>query len=93
MPVNAIANGRELEFLTKGIAAAISRSRLTTNSLEAIAAALRHKEATVPEVIDWLKDEGLFELVSRHTFPGDIAPCKCHLTPRMSKQSSRSHIT
>lgn len=66
LPVNTIGNGRELEFLTKGIAAAISRSRLTTNSLEAIAAALRHKEATVSEVIDWLKDEGLFELVSRH---------------------------
>jgi hypothetical protein len=67
LPVNnPTANGHELEYLTKAIAAAISRSRLTTNSLEAIAAALRHKEATVPEVVEWLKDEGLFEFVSRH---------------------------
>ena len=65
--VNRTAAGNlELEFLTKGINAAISRSRLTTNSLEAIAAALRHKQATPTEVRAWLKDEGLEELVTRH---------------------------
>ena len=64
-PVNTAVD-REREFLTKGINAAISRSRLTTNSLEAIAAALRHKQATPNEIRDWLKDEGLYELVSRH---------------------------
>jgi len=66
-PVNSPGVGiHELEFLTKAINAAISRSRLTTNSLEAIAAALRHKQATPSEVRDWLKDEGLYELVTRH---------------------------
>jgi len=66
-PVNSSGVGsHELEFLTKAINAAISRSRLTTNSLEAIAAALRHKQATPAEVRDWLEDEGLWPLVSRH---------------------------
>jgi hypothetical protein len=57
---------REKEFLTRGINAAIARARLQVNSLEAIAAALRHKQATPAEVRQWLKDEQLDELVTRH---------------------------
>jgi hypothetical protein len=64
-PVNAVAE-RERDFLTKGINTAIARARLTVNSLESILAALRHKQSTVEEVRDWLKDEGLYELVARH---------------------------
>ena len=58
---------REREFLTRGLNTAIARSRLTVNSLETIAADLRHKQATVAGVRDWLKEEGLLELVTRHT--------------------------
>lgn len=58
---------REREFLTRGINTAIARSRLTVNSLETIAAALQHKQATVEEIREWLKEEGLFELVTKHT--------------------------
>jgi hypothetical protein len=57
---------REIEFLTKALNTAISRSRLTTNSLETIATALRHKQATPPEIRQWLRDEGLEDLVTRH---------------------------
>jgi hypothetical protein len=65
--VNSTAAGdHEREFLTKAINAAIARARLTSNSLEAIAAALRHKQATPAEVRAWLKDEGLEQLVTRH---------------------------
>jgi hypothetical protein len=64
--VNSPVAGREIEFLTKAINAAISRSRLTTNSLEAIAAALRHKQATPAEIREWLREEGLEQLVTRH---------------------------
>jgi hypothetical protein len=64
-PVNTAAE-REREFLTKALNTAISRSRLTTNSLEAIAAALRHKQATPQEIRQWLRDEGLEDLVTRH---------------------------
>jgi hypothetical protein len=60
------AGYRETEFLTKALNTAISRSRLTTNSLEAIAAALRHKQATPGEIRQWLRDEGLEDLVTRH---------------------------
>lgn len=56
----------EKEFLTRGINAAIARARLQVNSLEAIAAALRHKQSTPAEVMAWLKDEGLSDLVTRH---------------------------
>lgn len=63
--VNTAAD-REREFLTKGLNAAIARARLTVNSLEAIAAALRHKQSTTAEVRAWLKDEDLFDLVARH---------------------------
>ena len=63
--VNPVAE-REREFLTRGINTAIARARLTVNSLESIAAALRHKQATADEVRDWLKEEGLLELVTRH---------------------------
>jgi hypothetical protein len=64
-PVNTAAD-HEREFLTKALNAAITRARLTVNSLEAIATALRHKQSTTAEVRAWLKDEGLFDLVSRH---------------------------
>lgn len=56
----------EKEFLTRGINAAIARARLQVNSLEAIAAALRHKQATPAEVRQWLIDEQLDSLVNRH---------------------------
>jgi hypothetical protein len=65
-PVNAVAE-RHRDYLTKGINTAISRARLTVHSLESIQAALRHKEATTEEVVAWLKSEGLWELVARHT--------------------------
>ena len=64
--VNRTVADREREILSKAINAAISRSRLNTNSLEVILASLRHKEATPAEIRDWLKSEGLYELVSRH---------------------------
>jgi hypothetical protein len=57
---------REREFLTRGLNTAIARSRLTVNSLETIAAALRHRQASVTEIREWLKEEGLLELVTRH---------------------------
>jgi hypothetical protein len=63
--VNPVAE-REKDFLTKAICAAISRSRLNVNALEAIATALRHKEATVSEAREWLRDEGLEPLVTRY---------------------------
>jgi hypothetical protein len=56
----------EREFLTRGINAAIARARHQAHSLEAIAAALRHKQASPAEVRQWLKDEGLDALVTRH---------------------------
>jgi hypothetical protein len=66
-PVNRpLPADREKEFLTRGINAAIARARLQVNSLEAIAAALRHKQATPAEVRQWLRDEQLEELVTRH---------------------------
>ena len=66
--VNTAAD-HEREFLTKAINSAIARARLTVNSLEAIAAALRHKQATIGEVRTWLQDEGLEKLVTRY-MPG-----------------------
>jgi hypothetical protein len=63
--VNPVAE-REREFLTRGLATAIARSRLTVNALEGIAAALRHKQATTAEIRAWLKEEGLLELATRH---------------------------
>jgi hypothetical protein len=63
---SAAAGDHEREFLTKAINAAIARARLTTNSLEAIAAALRHKQSIIAEIREWLKDEGLEQLVLRH---------------------------
>jgi hypothetical protein len=35
-------------------------------TLQAIATALRHKQATPPEIRQWLRDEGLEDLVTRH---------------------------
>ena len=67
-PVNTAAD-HEREFLTKAINSAIARARLTVNSLEAIAASLRHKQATIAEVRDWLQSEGLDKLVTRY-MPG-----------------------
>jgi hypothetical protein len=64
-PVNTSAD-HEREFLTKALNSAIARARLNVNSLEAIAAALRHKQATVAEVKDWLASEGLEKLVARY---------------------------
>jgi hypothetical protein len=64
-PVNPVAE-RERDFLTKGINSAIARARLTVHSLESILAALRHKQATAEEVREWLKTEGLYELVTRY---------------------------
>ena len=64
--VNKTAADRELEFLTKALNTAIARARLTQHTLEAIAAALRHKQATPAEARAWLKDEGLEQLVTRH---------------------------
>ena len=66
--VNTAAD-HEREFLTKALNSAIARARLTVNSLEAIAAALRHKQSTTGEVRAWLKDEGLEKLVIRY-MPG-----------------------
>jgi hypothetical protein len=67
VPVNSTGAGeREREFLTKAINTAIARARLTVNTLEAIAAALRHKQATIDEIRDWLKDEGLEQHVLRY---------------------------
>jgi hypothetical protein len=54
-------------FLTRGINAAIARARHQAHSLEAIAAALRHKQGDPAEVLQWLKDEGLDQLVAAHT--------------------------
>jgi hypothetical protein len=56
----------ELEFLTKALNTAISRSRLTTNALESIAAALRHKQATPAEAREWLREENLDQFVGRY---------------------------
>jgi hypothetical protein len=67
--VNNTGADHEREFLTKAINSAIARARLTVNSLEAIAASLRHKQATTGEVRAWLKDEGLEKLVIRY-MPG-----------------------
>ena len=67
-PVNTAAD-HEREFLTKALNSAIARARLTTNSLEAIAAALRHKQSTIAEVRTWLADEGLGE-ASRSIYAG-----------------------
>ena len=64
-PVNPVAE-RERDFLTKGINSAIARARLTVSSLESILAALRHKQATAEEVREFLKTEGLYELVTRY---------------------------
>jgi hypothetical protein len=63
--VNPVAE-RERDFLTKALSAAISRSRLNTNALEAVATGLRHKEMTVSEAREWLRDEGLEPLVTRY---------------------------
>ena len=65
-PVNSTGTGREIEFLTRGLNTAIARQRLTLNTLETIAAALRHKQSTVDEVRAWLREEGLEHLVTRH---------------------------
>jgi hypothetical protein len=68
--VNTTAAGdHEREFLTRGLNTAISRTRLTLNTLETIAYSLRHKQSTVAEVRAWLKDEGLDQVVKRH-MPG-----------------------
>jgi hypothetical protein len=64
--VNTVVGEHEREFLTKGISSAIARARLQVNTLEAIAAALRHKESTVSETREWLKSEGLYDLVARY---------------------------
>jgi len=53
------------EILIKTINTAISRARLTLNTLESIGTALRHKQATVSETHAWLKEEGLEQLVTR----------------------------
>jgi hypothetical protein len=63
--VNPVAE-RERDFLTKALSAAISRSRLNVNTLEAIATALRHKETDVSEARAWLREEGLEPLVTRY---------------------------
>jgi hypothetical protein len=63
--VNPVAE-RERDFLTKALSAAISRSRLNVNALEAIATALRHKETDVSEAREWLREEGLEPLVTRY---------------------------
>jgi hypothetical protein len=74
LPVNRPGAGdREREFLTKAINTAIARARLTANTLESIAAALRHKEASVSEVREWLREEGLDALVTRHMPKGGVS--------------------
>jgi hypothetical protein len=60
------AGHREIEFLTKALNTAIARARLTCSTLESIATALRHKQATPAETIEWLRGEGLEQLVTRH---------------------------
>jgi len=57
---------REREFLIRGIDTAIARARLTVNSLELMAASLRHKKSTPAEIREWLRDEGLEQHVTRH---------------------------
>ena len=64
--VNSTVAGREVEFLTKALNTAIARARLTCSTLEAIATALRHKQSTPAEVREWLREEGLEQLVTRH---------------------------
>jgi hypothetical protein len=68
-PVNSGAAERERDLLTKALNSAIARERLNLHSLESIATALRHKQATVSEVKDWLASEGLEKLVARY-LPG-----------------------
>ena len=67
--VNTAAD-HEREFLTKALNSAIARARLTVNSLEAIAASLRHKQATTAGVRAWLQDEGFEKLVTRYMLGG-----------------------
>jgi hypothetical protein len=45
--------------LLHAIQAAISRSRLVTNTLESINVALRHRTITTAEAITWLEQERL----------------------------------
>jgi hypothetical protein len=63
---NRTGSHHEIERLTKAINTAIARARLTCSTLESIAVSLRHKQATPAEVLQWLKDERLEQLVTRH---------------------------
>ena len=63
------AGDREREFYTRGLNTSIARARLTLNTLETIACALRHKQSSLEEVKAWIKDEGLETLVTRR-MPG-----------------------
>ena len=56
--VNTAAD-HEREFLTKALNSAIARARLTVNSLEAIAASLRHKQQPPPKFAHGSRMRGL----------------------------------
>jgi hypothetical protein len=53
----------ERELLINALRMATARSRLITNTLETIGVSLRHKQVDCEGAMQWLKDEGLLDLI------------------------------
>jgi hypothetical protein len=53
----------ERDLVLSALRVAVTRSRLVTNSLEAVGIALRQKQIDCAGALAWLNDEGLIDLL------------------------------
>jgi len=53
----------ERDLVLSALRVAVTRSRLITNSLEAVGIALRQKQIDCAGALAWLNDEGLIDLL------------------------------
>jgi len=72
-PVNRSAAETEArqtrEALLLALRAASARTRLFTNIIDSVGAALRHKNIDLDGAVSWLVDEGIYDIVEAELAP------------------------
>jgi hypothetical protein len=61
--VNNPAGEREREYLMHALRQASARSRLITNTIETVGVSLRHRAVSTDDAMQWLRDEGIIDLI------------------------------
>jgi hypothetical protein len=66
-----LAPAGEREILIHSLRAAVTRSRLVTNTLELVGVAVRHKQISCDQALEWLRAENLLDHIQLGR--GDVA--------------------